>query len=146
MLKTAKRFSVLTLFLLALLTAGPLARAADLEEVTIIGDAEEARRMTGSAHFIGPDKLRLFSYGDVERILRAVPGVSLQLEDGYGLRPNISIRGVSTERSSRVTLLEDNVLIAPAPYSAPSAYDFPPPGRMQAFEGVKGPAAITQGP
>ena len=146
MLNTAKRFSVLTLSLLALLAAGPLARAGDLEEVTIIGDAEEARRMTGSAHFIGPDKLKLFSYGDVERILRAVPGVSLQLEDGYGLRPNISIRGVSTERSSRVTLLEDNVLIAPAPYSAPSAYYFPTPGRMHAFEVVKGPAAITQGP
>ena len=146
MIKTAKRFSVLTLSLFALLLSGPLARAADIEEVTIIGDAEEARRITGSAHFIGPDKLKLFSYGDVERILRAVPGVSLQLEDGYGLRPNISIRGVSTERSSRVTLLEDNVLIAPAPYSAPSAYYFPTPGRMHAFEVVKGPAAITQGP
>ena len=146
MLKTAKRFSVLALALLALLAAGPLARAADLEEVTIIGDAEEARRITGSAHFIGPDQLKLFSYSDVERILRAVPGVSLQLEDGYGLRPNISIRGVSTERSSRITLLEDNVLIAPAPYSAPSAYYFPTPGRMHAIEVVKGPAAITQGP
>ena len=146
MIKTAKRFSVLTLSLLALLAAGPLARAADLEEVTIIGDAEEARRITGSAHFIGPDQLKLFSYSDVERILRAVPGVSLQLEDGYGLRPNISIRGVSTERSSRITLLEDNVLIAPAPYSAPSAYYFPTPGRMHAIEVVKGPAAITQGP
>ena len=146
MLKTAKRFSVLALALLALLAAGPLARAADLEEVTIIGDAEEARRITGSAHFIGPEQLKLFSYSDVERILRAVPGVSLQLEDGYGLRPNISIRGVSTERSSRITLLEDNVLIAPAPYSAPSAYYFPTPGRMHAIEVVKGPAAITQGP
>ena len=127
-------------------TFSAMAGAADLEEVTIIGDAEAAGRISGSAHFIGPDQLKLFSYSDIERVLRAVPGVSLQLEDGYGLRPNISIRGVSTERSGRVTLLEDNVLIAPAPYSAPSAYYFPTPGRMHAFEVVKGPAAITQGP
>ena len=127
-------------------TFSAMVGAADLEEVTIIGDAEAAGRISGSAHFIGPDQLKLFSYSDIERVLRAVPGVSLQLEDGYGLRPNISIRGVSTERSGRVTLLEDNVLIAPAPYSAPSAYYFPTPGRMHAFEVVKGPAAITQGP
>ena len=127
-------------------TFSSMASAADLEEVTIIGDAEAVGRISGSAHFIGPDQLKLFSYSDIERVLRAVPGVSLQLEDGYGLRPNISIRGVSTERSGRVTLLEDNVLIAPAPYSAPSAYYFPTPGRMHAFEVVKGPAAITQGP
>ena len=145
-MKKAKRSLGPALSLLGAALFGSVAGAADLEEVSIIGDAEAAGRITGSAHFIGPDQLRLFSYSDIERVLRAAPGVSLQLEDGYGLRPNISIRGVSTERSGRVTLLEDNVLIAPAPYSAPSAYYFPTPGRMHAFEVVKGPAAITQGP
>ena len=119
---------------------------AAVEEVTILGSQEAARKIPGSAHFIGEEQLRQFAYSDMQRIVREVPGVSLQIEDGYGLRPNIGIRGVATERSGRITLLEDNVLIAPAPYSAPSAYYFPTMGRMAAVEVVKGPAAITQGP
>ncbi|TNF84251.1 MAG: TonB-dependent receptor [Gammaproteobacteria bacterium] len=117
-----------------------------IEEITIVGDRGQVGQITGSAEFIGPEDLEKFEYTDVQRILRQAPGVSLQVEDGYGLRPNISIRGVPTERSGRITLLEDNVLIAPAPYSAPSAYYFPTTGRMQAMEVLKGPAAITQGP
>lgn len=120
-------------------------KAAD-ETVTIYGNASNAEAATGAAQYIGEEDLAKFVYSDIQRVIRQVPGVSVQVEDGYGLRPNISIRGVATERSGRITLLEDNILIAPAPYSAPSAYYFPTMGRMSAVEVVKGPAAITQGP
>ena len=120
--------------------------AVRLEEVTIVGTREEIDGIAGAAHRLDKDTLARFSHADVQRIVRQVPGVSVQVEDGYGLRPNISIRGVATERSARITLLEDGVLIAPAPYSAPSAYYFPTPGRMTSFEVLKGPSAITQGP
>ena len=117
-----------------------------VEMVTIYANQIDVEGVTGAAQYISETELEKFAYTDIQRIIRQVPGVSLQIEDGYGLRPNISIRGVATERSGRITLLEDNVLIAPAPYSAPSAYYFPTAARMSAFEVVKGPAAITQGP
>mgnify|MGYP006079214483 FL=1 len=117
-----------------------------IEEVTIIGEKVTGDQVSGSAHYIGAVELEQQGYSDIQRTIRQVPGVSVQIEDGYGLRPNLSIRGVATERSGRITLLEDNVLIAPAPYSAPSAYYFPTFGRMSAVEVLKGPAAITQGP
>lgn len=120
-------------------------KAAD-ETVTIYGNASNAQAATGAAQYIGEEELAKFAYSDIQRVIRQIPGVSVQVEDGYGLRPNISIRGVATERSGRITLLEDNILIAPAPYSAPSAYYFPTMGRLSAVEVVKGPAAITQGP
>ncbi len=117
-----------------------------LEEVSIVGSRTKARQIAGAAAYLGSEQLERFSYSDIQSILRSVPGISLQTEDGFGLRPNISIRGVATERSSRITLLEDNVLVAPAPYAAPAAYYFPTPGRIHSIEILKGPAAITQGP
>lgn len=120
--------------------------SAFIEEVIIVGERTSNSQLPGGAYHIGQEQLERLGYGDIQRIIRQVPGVSVQVEDGYGLRPNISIRGVATERSGRITLLEDNVLIAPAPYSAPSAYYFPTTGRMAAIEVLTGPAAIKQGP
>jgi len=119
---------------------------APVDEITIIGDADDIASTAGSAHVIDETKLEEFKYTDVQRIVREIPGVSVQVEDGYGLRPNLSIRGTATERSGRITLLEDNILIAPAPYSAPAAYYFPTAARMNQVEVLKGSSSIKQGP
>ncbi|MGB5326393.1 MAG: TonB-dependent receptor [Pseudomonadales bacterium] len=127
-------------------TADHAENAPFFEEVTIVGNAEQEAKITGSAHFLSDEDLAVFAYTDIQRILREIPGVSIQVEDGYGLRPNIGLRGVPTERSARIVLLEDNVPVAPAPYAASAAYYFPTIGRMYNVEVVKGPASITQGP
>ncbi len=103
-------------------------------------------RTPGSAHLLEAKDLEATNYDDPQSALAPIPGVYTRTEDGYGLRPNIGIRGASAERSQKVTLMEDGVLFAPAPYSAPAAYYFPMTTRMTGLEVTKGPGAILFGP
>uniref|UniRef100_UPI0025C3548A TonB-dependent receptor plug domain-containing protein n=1 Tax=Aquisalimonas sp. TaxID=1872621 RepID=UPI0025C3548A len=137
---------------LALAAASPLQAQADdrsptlLERISITGDPDRIRDVPGSAQQLDRDELDRHSYSDPHRILRAVPGVNLVEEEGYGQFPHISMRGTPPERNNRVTIMEDGVLVAPAPYAAPAAYYFPPLARMDRVEVQKGSSAIRHGP
>ena len=113
---------------------------------TILGNKFVAKNRTGAAYYLSIDDLAKFNYTDINRALNKISGINFYEEDGFGLRPNISIRGTSPERSSKIAVMEDGVLISPAPYSASSAYYFPSIARMQAVEVLKGSSQIQYGP
>ena len=117
-----------------------------IESVTIIGSEEDQKNLAGSGQIISNADLLKAMDTDIQKILTAVPGVYMRTEEGYGLRPNISIRGTAIERSAKVAIMEDGVLVAPSPYTSSSAYYFPTTGRIHSVEVLKGPAAVSQGP
>ncbi len=119
-------------------------RKPTAEDVRVNGS--KAARAGGSVTVIKEKQLARFKHDDPQAVLAQAPGVYTRGEDGVGLRPNIGLRGVNPDRSKKVTLLEDGVLVAPAPYSAPAAYYFPLMARITGVRVLKGSAAIGEGP
>lgn len=117
-----------------------------LEEFAVIGSKDAAFELPGSAYYFDEEQLRMFNYADINQVLREVPGVYIRPEDGWGLFPNISIRGVGGNRSGKVTVMEDGILAAPAAYSSPAAYFTPAVARMSGVEVLKGSSQVKYGP
>ncbi len=117
-----------------------------VQSFSLINGEKNRKEAIGSAHFITNKELNKYNNTNIHQILSKIPGVNIQEEDGFGLRPNIGIRGTGIERTSKITIMEDGILMAPAPYSSPAAYYFPTAGRMNSVEILKGSSQIKSGP
>ena len=114
---------------------------------TRIGDSTATlRRLPGVIDVVDAATLSSARVFTATEALRKVPGVNVRDEEGFGLRPNIGIRGLNPTRSTKVLLLEDGVPFTIAPYGDNASYYHPPIERFESVEVLKGSGQIAYGP
>ena len=128
--------SVITLLASAAATAQVQGDASDELEpvIVVIGDRIQLDKIPGSGAVLDQDILEESHVFTVNEALRKVPGVFARDEEGFGLRPNIGIRGLNPTRSSKVLLLEDGIPLSYAPYGDNASYYHPPVERFERIE------------
>lgn len=122
-------------------------RSVSASRIDVIGEApEQLESVPGSASVVTQQDLENQAPMSANEVLRTLPGVHVQEEEGMGLRPNIGIRGLNPSRGRTLLVLEDGVPIALAPYGEPELYYAPAIERMERLELVKGSGSILFGP
>jgi Fe(3+) dicitrate transport protein len=147
-MKTKSRIS------LALLAAMPMilqtsmsaSEPVVLPAINIIGDTKTLDDIPGSGEIIDSKKLEQTQPLSTQDALRRIAGVHVVDTEGYGFYPRITIRGIGSDMSRKVLLLEDGAPIALGPYTDPSAYYSPPVERMDRIEVLKGSGSLAFGP
>jgi Fe(3+) dicitrate transport protein len=121
-------------------------KATTLASVEVIGTPEKQAKAPGSATVIDEIELQSSRVLTVNEALRKVPGVNVRDEEGFGLRPNIGIRGLNPTRSTKVLLLEDGIPAMYAPYGDNATYYHAPIERYSRIEVLKGTGILRFGP
>lgn len=112
----------------------------------LAGTTESLSEVPGSIDRIDQHTLNASRVFNFSEALRKIPGVNVREEEGFGLRPNIGIRGTNPTRSTKVLLLEDGVPLSYAPYGDNASYYHPPIERYDSIEVMKGSSQIAFGP
>ena len=146
--KYTSRMSWLTFFIIITMVnqAKSQEQTYTAPDVNIFVTPEQVFELPGSGDYIGPERIQKYNFSNINDLLRETPGVYSREETGAGLIHNISIRGTATLRSTQINLLEDEINIAPAPYSAPDSYYSPLTHKMHAIEILKGSSQYRYGP
>jgi len=101
----------------------------------------------GTVNVITQEEIDRAQPQHVGDLLKSVPGIHYQDEDGRGFRPNIGIRGLVPFRSRQVLFLVDGIPIQPSVYGDPATYYNVPVQRVERVEIIKGgPSAVLYGP
>jgi Fe(3+) dicitrate transport protein len=117
-----------------------------LEIVTVLGRKARTETLSGSHQTLDASDLADAHVMTTSEALRKVAGVHVRDEEGFGLRPNIGLRGLNPTRSTKVLLLEDGIPLAYAPYGDNASYYHPPVDRFDRIEILKGTATNLFGP
>jgi Fe(3+) dicitrate transport protein len=149
--RTSQHCRLLAAIATALSAEAGVLRAAEPEETTtprvdVIGTVENLPYIAGTATILGPEELETARVFTISEALRKAPGVYVRDEEGFGLRPNIGIRGLNPSRSTKVLLLEDGIPLSYAPYGDNASYYHPPIDRFESVEVFKGSEQIRFGP
>lgn len=100
----------------------------------------------GSAIIINNSQIELCKPNTFSDLLTRYPGIHIANEDGLGLRLNLGIRGLQTDRSRSLLVMEDGIPVALAPYGEPEMYYSPNIDRISGIEILKGSGSILYGP
>jgi Fe(3+) dicitrate transport protein len=114
--------------------------------VFVIGGEENLTSLGGAGQILGKKELEDSHVFTVNEALRKVAGVHARDEEGFGLRPNIAMRGLNPTRSTKITLLEDGLALAYAPYGDNASYYHPMVDRYERIEILKGASSLMFGP
>lgn len=114
--------------------------------VFVIGGEEDLTSLGGAGQILGKKELEDSHVFTVNEALRKVAGVHARDEEGFGLRPNIAMRGLNPTRSTKITLLEDGLALAYAPYGDNASYYHPMVDRYERIEVLKGASSLMFGP
>jgi Fe(3+) dicitrate transport protein len=120
--------------------------ARRLARVVVVGDQANAADQPGSVSLIDAEEIRSARVFSVSEALRKAAGVVVRDEEGFGIRPNIGIRGLNPTRSTKVLLLEDGIPAAYAPYGDNASYYHAPVDRYERIEILKGVGMLNFGP
>jgi Fe(3+) dicitrate transport protein len=124
----------------------PDTAVVEMPRVDVVGRRSKLDRIPGSAHVLDARTLARARVWTANEALRKLPGLAARDEEGFGLRPNVGIRGLNPTRSTKTTLLEDGVPLAYAPYGDNASYYHPPVERFATIELMKGAGQILFGP
>jgi Fe(3+) dicitrate transport protein len=102
--------------------------------------------LDGSGQVVSGAELYTSHVLNTNEALRKVTGVNVRDEEGFGLRPNIGIRGLNPTRSTKVLLVEDSLFLSYAPYGDNASYFHPLMDRYARVEVIKGADMLLYGP
>lgn len=114
--------------------------------IDVIGTKDQQFKQSSTSTIIDQQDLESAHVMTTNEALRKVPGVVVRDEEGFGIRPNISIRGLNPTRSTKVMLLEDGIPLAYAPYGDNASYYYPSIDRFSRIEVQKGANQVKFGP